>query len=99
MMEITDLWIQFGQHIHQDFLIEFPDFFSGIAFVLTNFSVEQKQELLLFLKELLSADLTPDQKLDIWLASEASFFVSTEQIDVFLRQLAEIVDKDLENAD
>ncbi|MDF1846706.1 MAG: hypothetical protein P1U69_05870 [Parvibaculaceae bacterium] len=96
-MEITDIWIRFGEHIHQDFLIDFPDFFSGIPDILRNCSAEQKQELQLFLKELMSANISSDERLEAWLASEANIFVTTDQIDAFIQEIAKTVEKDLKS--
>lgn len=97
-MQAPDIWIQFGEHIHQDFLDDYPDFVSGIADILRNFSAEQRQELHLFLKELLGADISPDEKLDTWWATEADIFVVTDQIDDFLKQIAKTVEDSLSSS-
>ena len=87
MIEVIDVWLIFGSHIHQDFLMEFPDFYSGIAVIFNDLSSRQQDDVYAFLKSVLESEYTPVEKLEIWNQSGAELFVTPHQIDDFLSKI------------
>ena len=51
-VSIPPVWKKLGEHLHQDFLLDHPDFNSGIAEFASDLSDEELQELRDFLKHL-----------------------------------------------
>lgn len=93
-MEILEIWVFMGSHIHQDFLLDYPDFFSGISAIVRDLSAAQKEDLYSFLKELTSSKYTAKEQLEIWSKSGAEFFVTESQISDFLSEVFKTVENE-----
>lgn len=92
-MDIPEIWLFFGSQIHQDFLIDHPDFLTGIIELLGDFSSSQKVELLKFLNHIHSSNLSNLELSEVWRNSGSEIFVSGEKIDLLFDELFLIVKK------
>ena len=79
-MEIIDIWQAFGQLIHQDFLLDYPDLFSGFVEMFNDFPIAQRKELYCFLVQIVNAGHTPEELADIWGQSGSVIWVETDQM-------------------
>lgn len=91
-MEIVDAWMVFGGHIHQGFLRDFPDFFSGVAVIFNDLSSREQEEFCSFLKKLLESGYPATKKLEVWNKSGSELYVTPSQIDAFLSQILDVVE-------
>lgn len=86
-MELPDIWLLFGAYIHQDFLLDHPDFVSGIREIVGSFSEDQRSQLLTYLAGLVDSSRSGQELAEIWRASGASFLVADDDAREFLRSL------------
>lgn len=86
-MEINETWTLFGALIHQDFLLDYPDFYSGVMEVIKNFSPQQKEEIYFILQNLVTCDYSPAELSEIWRKSGAEIFVMDDEIKKFLSEI------------
>lgn len=49
-MQAPPVWTQLGKRIHQDFLAEYPDFFSGFAHVAKSLGSDERRRLVEYLR-------------------------------------------------
>ena len=94
-MIVEELWFKFGMMIHQDFLLDHPDFFSGIYDILQNFNFKEKELLHKYLIESIDLCKTNKCKLDIWINSGAEIIITEGQISDFFEKIIEIVTHDI----
>ena len=86
-MEFPEIWLFFGAQIHQDFLIDYPDFLSGIFDLLNDLTENQRVELYEFLKDVKSSGYSNQQLLKIWEGSGAEIFVVSEKINLLFDEI------------
>lgn len=84
---MNESWAVFGKHIHQDFLIDHPDFFSGLPFVWKNVPHSLRQEFIISLRQVLSSGARGPALAKLWRDSGAQIFVPDHQIKNFLQQV------------
>ena len=75
MMVIPKVWILFGTFLHQDFLLMYPDFFSGIADFAKGLSPSELQEFKLFISEVVRRDLDSNELQGLWSKSESQLVI------------------------
>jgi hypothetical protein len=56
-MQAPPEWAKLGRRMHQDFLVEYPDFVGGFAALTRTFSADERRRLLDYLRYLSSTDL------------------------------------------
>ena len=56
-MQAPPVWTQIGKRIHQDFLLEHPDLFSGFAHLARSLGSDEKHGLVQYLRFLSSSEL------------------------------------------
>jgi len=65
-MKAPDVWIEFGQYIHQDFQLQFPDSMSGFLDFYNSVPKEKQEQFRCYLKYLTTANLRNDELKKIW---------------------------------
>lgn len=85
---IPQIWLEFGQYIHQDFLSQFPDFRSGVTDFACTLSDERKIEFKEFVTELLNSQPTTSTLSNVWDESGASFYVQDSEIRLLFDEIA-----------
>lgn len=66
-----DIWFELGSYIHQDFLLQFTDFKSGILDFCSDLSADQIDELYAFVQGVINANYSGDQLAEVWEGSGA----------------------------
>lgn len=61
-----EIWFELGSYIHQDFLIHFPDFKSGIFDFCRDLPRHKVEELSIFVGGVLAENYSGEQLADIW---------------------------------
>lgn len=80
-------WSAFGKQIHQDFLLDHPDFFSGLPMVWQSVPQPLRKEVIVFLRAALESGARGAALSKLWQESGAEIFVPENQIAEFLRQI------------
>ena len=83
----------FCTHIHQGFLTDFPDFFSGVTYILNDFTNDQISMLHASLTELNTSGYTNSEKVRTWENAGAQFSVSAKQISAFLDEILKTIEQ------
>jgi len=96
-MEIPAVWIFFGEYIHQDFLLDYPDFLSGIKFILHDMTTNQRLELLQFLSHINGNEYQKDELIKIWNSSTAQLVFTIDDISRLFSELFKIVNISIDN--
>lgn len=91
MLEVTETWLQFGSHIHQDFLLDHPEFLSGIQEVYTFLTEHEKEELYQIFLEINNGSYDTTFKENYWEKSGADFFIVGEGINAFFEQALGVI--------
>lgn len=65
-MSIPEVWLSFGIFLHQDFIVMYPDFFSGVVEFAQGLSSAERYEFKTFISEVVSADLSKQELYDLW---------------------------------
>src|SRR6056297_2112207 len=73
-------WRKLGKHLHQDFLIEYPDFYSGISKLIMELSPSQSAEIERFLSKTLSSEAPGGCARRAWSELDAEFMPSDPKI-------------------
>lgn len=82
-------WQAFGRQLHQDFPACHPDVVDGVREVLAGMPNEQRAEVLVYLRHLASDAVGPRERVKLWMASGAEFFVARRDAQAFLRAIIE----------
>ena len=90
-MSMPEVWFLFGANIHQDFLLDYPDFVSGILAIVQDLNSEQLKELFLFVHELIESDHTLRHKCEIWDKSGTMISVTPSEINMLLSEVYSVV--------
>jgi len=86
MLTVTETWLLFGSHIHQDFLLDHPDVLSGIKEVYTFLSKPEQDELYQILLEINNGEYSTGFKHKFWRKSGADFFVVGKGINALFAE-------------
>ena len=92
-MELPEIWLFFGAQIHQDFLIDYPDFLSGISDLLDDLTASQRVELYEFLRDIKSNGYSNQQLAKVWGGSGAEIYIVGERFDLFFDEIYKVVEK------
>ena len=65
-MTIPDVWLSFGIFLHQDFLLMYPDFFSGILEFANSLPQSQREEFVLLISDLANSDMSKQEIYEFW---------------------------------
>jgi len=91
-MDIPEIWLYFGNSIHQDFMFDFPDLISGFVYIITDFSPEQTIQLHDFLLELKKLPLDNRQLSNIWEQSGTQILIGEKNTSLIFDELLKIVE-------
>lgn len=80
-------WKVFGSHIHQDFLLEYPQFFEGLSMVYRCLKEPEQRALLAYLTQLTNESIDPSVKAKAWAESGSEILIAVSQVDEFLLQV------------
>lgn len=86
-MQIVEAWLIFGAHIHQDFLLDYPNFIEGVDYILSNMTALETQQLKDFLGTVLNSNVSESEMLDLWQKSGTEILVDKRQIHDFLEMI------------
>lgn len=93
LRKIPDVWLKFGSAIHQDFLEDYPDFFSGIAEIYTNLTPSEQDELYDIILELNKPDYHMGIKGKYWAKSGAEIGVAGRDRYKFFGEVLATIEK------
>ena len=96
-MEISEIWLFLGMQIHQDFLIDYPDFFSGVIEVMNDLSYEDRVKLSNYLSDIQSQNLSNIELGKLWESSGSQIFMNGDSIELFYEKLANTVNDSLKS--
>jgi hypothetical protein len=93
-VEIPQVWFRFGCLVHQDFIDDHADIFSGFSTIFEAMSAADRQELAGFLAHVV-AHRTPEELSEIWYASEAQIWIEPKGFPRFYSELLRLVNEAL----
>jgi len=76
-----EIWFELGNYSHQNFLIQFPDFKSGIIDFCRDLPADQVNELYLFIDRVLEANYDGDKLAEIWEDSGAQILFEAQSAE------------------
>lgn len=63
---LPEIWFELGSYIHQDFLVQFPDFKSGIVDFCSSQTSQDLETLKDFISELLAPNASNSRIAQVW---------------------------------
>lgn len=90
-MKAPKAWRIFGEQIHQDFTIDYPDLFSGFYEISKALPPCDRKEVIDYLKFLTGSEITKKEKMQRWLESGSNLFVVQNRISSFLEEVLSAV--------
>jgi hypothetical protein len=94
-MEIPEIWFLLGNHLHQDFMVDYPDFISGLMFIIQDFSPNQNIALHNFLLSLKEMSLSNQQLAEIWAKSGSQILIGDQNTQAIYDELLKAVELQL----
>lgn len=85
---IPEVWHEFGQYIHQDFLEQFPDFRSGVSDFACSLSESKYNDFSSFVVGVIQSDASASELSVVWEASGASFYVDEHEMPILFNEIA-----------
>lgn len=86
-MDAPDVWFALGDQIHQDYLLLYPDFFSGIVEFYLSLSDVEKSTLVDYIDYLLAADFSNRELTNLWSSSGSSYILEDNDMKQFLLEI------------
>lgn len=71
MRKIPEVWIGLGQRLHQDYLVTYPDFWTGIDEFVSELPDHERCELVSFLRHVMEGEPDNGSLRKVWKASGA----------------------------
>ena len=81
------VWKKLGGYIHQDYMLDHPDFWSGIEEFRNSLSKAEKIELIQFLRSLVENEQPGGNLKKVWKNSGAQIFMSRVKPSEFFQEL------------
>jgi len=94
-LDIPEVWYTFAELFHQDFLVEHPDFVTGLRLVLEGLSADSRLDLLQFLQTILGSGMSSAELVAIWEGTETSIIVPGDDIEKFFQLIASELESSL----
>ena len=83
----SEIFTLFVSYIHQDFLIDYPDFYPGISEILGYMSQEERSSLIGFINNLEEAELTDKELADLWNNQNSGVIITQQDATAFFEKL------------
>jgi len=91
MLDTPEVWYSMGEYIHQDFLLQFPDFISGLRDFFGDASEEEVNDMRIFLNELKKLHYSDEQLERLWLNSGSNLVWDGAGVRAILGELEVIL--------
>ncbi len=91
-MDHPEIWIRLCTHIHQDFLVIYGDYESGISEFSAVEDFRDRIALTRHIRALVDSDLTEDQLLEMWDQSGAQIGPANGSMRAFLTMLLDLLE-------
>src|SRR5262245_10400171 len=94
-MQLPDIWLSFGRHIHQDFLTEHPDLEVTFTELFDLYPLAEKVELHAYLAKILDGAASSERLAEIWHGSGAEIWVHPRDMRGFLTNIRKLLEASL----
>jgi len=81
------VWKKLGESIHQDFMLDYPDFWSGIEEFAKDISKEEREDLIQYLRPLVEIDQPGGHLKRIWKNTGAQIIITRIKPKEFFAEL------------
>lgn len=89
MDQIPKSWTFLGEQIHQDFLIDYPDFWSGVVEIFAGLDAKERQELIRFIHRGIAKEKEkPGMLKKLWFRSGAQVGFQSKNPVAFYLEMA-----------
>lgn len=80
-------WKMLGEQLHQDFILIYEDFETGLTSLFEQFDERERAEIAEYLEYLRQPCITDEQRFSAWAATGAAFLPASSQIAKFIDQV------------
>lgn len=87
MSKEPKVWKKLGGYLHQDYMLEYPDYWSGIDEFRSNLSDAERVELIQFLRPLVENEQPGGALKRVWKNSGAQIFIARVKPKEFYQEL------------
>lgn len=91
MKTAPEVWKKLGNYLHQDFMLDYPDFWSGIEDFASGLGSAEQEQLIQFLESLVRNEQPGGALKKVWLKSGAQVLVAAASTKEFYVELLQHV--------